>query len=264
MTQRLAQPGAVAFLEATRLRGEARQHQQRMGELLEEADAAEHADRLAQERDRAAGALAAARGEVPALAREVRKARGREQAAAEAERDARENFTQASRAEEAARRTGAPAAVRTEALVRMNAAGAVAETDQAALRGATSALGAATAALDAAKGRVAGLEAALASARAAEDSPGRAPRSAITLTMTLLAAVHAGDLTDAEQALVRALGEALATYSGAAEDIAARAVERAERDRTERGRKQATFLRPLGDGGFAAIANPATGGRPVT
>ncbi len=44
----------------------------------------------------------------------------------------------------------------------------------------------------------------------------------------------AGDLTESEQAVVRALGEALAGYSGAADDIARRAAEIAVREHQDR------------------------------
>ena len=196
------------------------------------------------------------------LGRELRKARDREREAAGREQDAAANFRDAANKEEAARRCGAGAAARTDAIVRMNAAGAVLEADRAALQGATAVREDAERQLAAARGRVARLEAALNDAQGALDTPGRPPRSAVTLVADLARQVMAGDLTEAERFVIRCLGQALAEYTGAAQDIAARAVEIAERER-EDARKKAVFLRPLGNGMVGAMANPAIAGKPL-
>lgn len=260
---RLGQPGALATLEAARLRREARQLQEQVSALLLQADMTEHADRLTQARDEAAAPISAARSEVARAGKELKRAQGREDEAAQRVEDSRENFRGAALAEEAARRTFAPAAERTAALVKMNAAGSVLQGDQGALQGAAVVRQQAADAVGAARIRLAGLEADLKAAQAALDSPGRPPRSAVTLTMDLARQVLAGDLEPGEQAFVRSLGEALAGFSGAAEDIASRAVANAERERREGFRKSPAYLRPRGNGQVDVIANPALSGVPL-
>jgi hypothetical protein len=216
------------------------------------ASIADHAHRSA-DRDRGPGQV-----HIPPP-----QGQGREREAAQREADARANFGAAANTEEAARRTGADAATRTEALVKMNAAASVLQGDQGALQGAAAVRQQAADALTAARARLAALEAELVAAQHAVDNPGRPPRSAVTLTMDLPRQVLSGDLTEAEQAVVRSLGEALASYSGAAADIAERAADAARREQEDRERKRAVFLQPLGGGTWGAAANPATAGRPL-
>lgn len=260
---RLEVPGAIVMLEAARLRGEARQAQDQVSALLAQADMIEHADRLAQARDQAADRIPPVRAEVARLGRELKKAQGREREAEQCTEDARGNFMAAAKAEEAARRCGADAAARTDALVKMNAAASVLQADQGALQGASAVRRQAEDALAAARTQLAGLEDGLEAAQRATDNPGLLLRSVLTLTMDLPRQVLAGDLTEAEQAIVRSLGEALAGYAGAAADIAARAVQLAEEERTGRFRRQPFYARPASGGNVEIIANPATGGRPL-
>ena len=246
--------GVAAMLEARRLRGEAREAQDHVSALLLQADMIEHIDHLEQARtpprprSRGYGPKAAR------LAKDLKRAQGREREAAGRAEDARSNFTGAAQAEEAARRTHAPAAERTDALVKMNAAASVLEGDQGALQGAAAVRVQADNDLAAARARLASLEAGLQSAQHALDNPGRPGRSPFTLTMDLARQILAGDLDPAEQAFVRSLGEALAGFSGASEDIAARAVANAERERTERYRRQPAYARPRGDGQVDVIS----------
>lgn len=260
---RLEQPGVATMLEARRLRGEAREAQDHVSALLLQADMLEHIDQLEQARDAAAAPIAGVRAEVARLARDLKRDQGREREAAGRVEDARGNFTAAANAEEAARRTHAPAGVRTDALVKMNAAASVLEGDQGALQGAAAVRVQAENDLAAARARLASLEAGLQAAQHALDNPGRPGRSPVTLTMDLARQILAGDLDPAEQAFVRSLGEALAGFSGASEDIASRAVANAERERADRYRRQPAYARPRGDGQVDVIANPITGGRPL-
>ena len=255
--ERLAQPGAIAVLEAARERGEARRLADEAAAHYAAADMIEHADRLERTRDEAAALIPPARGEAMRLARELRKAQARELEAQAREEDARRNFATLDNAEEAARRCGAGAAARTRALVDRNAAAAILEGDQAALRTATAVREEAERAAAATRAKVAALDAALKKAQQAADNPGWPGRSVITLAADLPRHVMAGDLTESEQAVVRALGEALAGYTGAATGIARRAAEIAVREHEDRDKRSARFLRPAGNGATAVQTIPA-------
>ena len=144
-----------------------------------------------------------------------------------------------------------------------NAAAAILEGDQAALRTATALREEAERAAATARAKVAALDAALKKAQQAVDNPGRPGRPVITLAADLPRHVMAGDLTESEQAVVRALGEALAGYSGAADDIARRAAEIAVREHQDRDKRSARFLRPAGNGATAVQTIPAGTRGPV-
>jgi hypothetical protein len=261
--ERLAKPGAVAVIRAARIRMDVRKRQQQDAAALREADMIEHVSRLEMARDEAAAKLPGPKAEAARLARGLDKARARERDAAAQEDDARANHKRTADAYEAARRTRADAAARTAALTLANTSATVLQADESAHQAAISVREQAEAVLAAARVRVSGLEEAAAAAERALTSPGRPPKSVVTLTMDLLGQIRSGDLTEAEQAWIRHLGGAVAGFSGAGDDIAGRAVELAERERRDSESKRALFLQPLGGGNFGAVANPGTGGVPA-
>ena len=224
-TERLARPGAVAMIDASRLRREAQQGLARVRGLLAEADMTEHAAALECRRDEIATALAAARELAEQRTRDLAEARDREAAAVQAEEDSRARYGRLTDALEAAQRTRADFNTRTEARMRLNAAGPELEADQALLREAVTARDTAHQALAAAQAALRGVEAELAAAQAAVYTPGWAPKSVVTLGLDLVHQAQLPDLTEDEQTVVRAYGTALAAMTGAGEDIAARAIE---------------------------------------
>lgn len=254
--ERLARPGAVAMVAATRLRAEVRRRQEQNSQDLRRADLLEHTARLEAACDEAAGKLPPLRAEAARHAGELETAQAREREAMAAEADSRANYTKAAKAEERARRTKKDAATRTEALMRLNAAAPVLEADQAALRAATAERERVEAALAAACQRVEQAQAQLRAAGEAVAGPGRAPKSMLTLAMDLTRQALSGDLLPVEQSLVRGLGLALANVTGARETIAAKAVEQAGAEKEERVRNMPAFLRQLPDGSYATEPNP--------
>jgi hypothetical protein len=255
-TERLAQPGAAAAVQAAQLRQEAQQEWERLRGLLRQADMLEHTAGLEAKHDEVASRLPAARKEAHRAEREARRAHGREREAAGRAEDSRVNFTRCADAEEAARRTGASAAVRTDALMRVNAAAPVLEADQATHRAATTERERADQALTTACARVSALEDELAAAQQAVDNPGRAPKSVVTLGLDLVFQAYSDDLTEAEQECVRGYAAGLAAHTGAGEGIAARAVALHEQSAEQAARDRPMLATPIGPGQVAAWPNP--------
>ena len=262
--ERLARPGAVAAFEAARLRREAEREIDRVRGLLREADMIVYQDGLEQERDAKAAELPPARAVVKRRKAELAKARDAVKGAEAAVEDSLSNYNQHADAWAAADKGKKSAAVRTLALAALNAAGPVLEADQAALRGAVAEQEAAGQAVDAAQRVVDRLESELAGRREAAGNPGRAPKSAITLTLDLAHQAQSDNLTEPEQDWLRNLGAALAAYTGAADLIAGLAIKRDAEEKAASFREQPMYAQPgAGDGHLTAIANPALSRVPV-
>jgi hypothetical protein len=273
--ERLAEPGAIAVLEARDLRLAAWQLVDQVRGLLRSADMVEHIADLERERDAIAAELAPARAGVKRLSRELKQAQGRDAEAAKAGEDSLAKYNRLADALKAAQKTKADLDTRTEARMRLNAAGPELEADQAVARAAASEREAAERAHKSAEAEAARLEGKLAAAKHAVANPGRPAKSPITLgldlshqavmiALGLSNQVQDSDLTEDEEAQVRSLAAGVAGLSGASEMIATLAVGAHEKAKAGEYRDQPLYTRPLGPGNLEAVANPVTAGRPLS
>jgi hypothetical protein len=264
--ERLAEPGAIAVIEARDLRVAACQLVDQIRGLLRAADMVEHVASLERQRDEIAALLSAARSAEATCDKELQQAQRTEEGARAAVEDSLGNYTAHSDAWDAATKTKPKpsARERTRLLADLNAAGPILEADQAALRAAEQDREAAERKLAGATQAVSELKDRRDAAKKAVANPGRPAKSGITLTLDLSYQAQETDLTEDEQAQVRSLGAAIASLSGAGEMIASLAVELHEKAKATEYRNQPLYTRPLGPGNLEAVANPATAGRPLS